>query len=209
VRADRLPLDGRAYVEAVRALERLIRATPDLSNLAAIRDFLATAPPGLIGVRTAEDCAAADDEKLRVMIRYMILGTTAMKDLHDATRQWLDERGYALPPWDPQAGAPHQRRRITYGGRLAATVTWTPQPSVSFADGLSDPERRWVLAMAIAAGERREWTEADLQRFAAYLTMGGASFAADRVLSDAQIGAKHGVPESGAALRRSLDDLDL
>ena len=49
----------------------------------------------------------------------------------------------------------------------------------------------------------------DLQRFAAYLTMGGASFAGERILSDAHIGAKYGVPESAAALRRSLDDLDL
>jgi len=209
VRADRLPLDGRSYVDAVRALERLIRATPDLSNLAAIRDFLAAAPPGLIGVRTAEDCAAADDEKLCVLIRHIILGTTAMEDLHNATRQWLAQRGYALPPWDPHAGGAYQRRSITYGGRIAATVTWMPQPSVRLTEGLSDPERRWVLAMAIAAGERREWNEDDLQRFAAYLSMGGASFADDRVLSDAQIAAKYGVPECAAAFRRSLDDLDV
>ena len=209
MRRERLPLDGRSYVDGVRELERLIRATPDLSNLATIRDFLVAAPPGLLGVRTAEDCGTADDEKLRVLIRYMILGTKAMEDLHEATRRWLTEHGYALPPWDPHAGAPYQGRRITYGGRIAATVSWTPQPSVRFADGLSDPERQWVLAMAIGAGERREWTEEDLQRFAAYLTMGGASFAGERILSDAHIGAKYGVPESAAALRRSLDDLDL
>jgi hypothetical protein len=157
VRRERLPLDGRSYIDAVRELERLIRATPDLSNLATIRAFLVAAPPGLLGVRTAEDCGTADDVKLRVLIRYMILGTKAMEDLH----------------------------------------------------GLSDPERRWVLAMAIAAGERRQWKEDDLQRFAAYLTMGGASFADERILSDAQIAAKHGVPESAAAFRRSLDDLNL
>jgi len=209
VRRDRLPLDGRSYVDAVRELERLIRATPDLSNVATIRDFLAAAPPGLIGVRTAEDCGAADDEKLRVLIRYMILGTKAMEDLHEATRRWLADHGYARPPWDPHADEPHGCRRITYDGRIAATVTWTPQPSVTFANGLSDPERRWVLAMAIAAGERREWKEDDLHRFAAYLTMGAASFAAERILSDAHIAAKYDIPESAAAFRRSLADLDL
>jgi len=209
VRRERLPLDGRSYIDAVCELERLIRATPDLSNLATIRDFLVAAPPGLLGVRTAEDCGTADDEKLRVLVRYMILGTKAMEDLHGATRRWLTERGYALPPWDPQAGAPSQGRRITYGGRIAATVTWTPRPSVTLADGLSDAERRWVLAMAIGAGERRQWKEDDLQRFAAYLTMGGASFADERVLSDAHIAAKYGVPESAATFRRSLDDLNL
>jgi len=37
---DLLPLDGRSYLESIRELERLIRATPDLSNLADIRAFL-------------------------------------------------------------------------------------------------------------------------------------------------------------------------
>ena len=55
MRRGRLPLDGRSYPESVRELERLIRVTPDLSNL------------------PAEECLAADDEKLRVLIRYMIL----------------------------------------------------------------------------------------------------------------------------------------
>ena len=68
---DRLPLDGRSDLESVSDLERLIRATPDLSNLAGIRAFLATAPPSLMGVRTAEECREADDEKLRVaMVAY-------------------------------------------------------------------------------------------------------------------------------------------
>src|SRR5256885_17175721 len=101
-----------------------------------------------------------------------------MKDLHDAPRQWLDERGYALPPWDPQAGAPHQRRSITYGGRLAATVTWTPQPSVRFADGLSGHERRGVLAMAIAAGARPEGEGEGVPRFRPPPPPGGGSISA-------------------------------
>ncbi len=37
---DLLPLDGRSYLESTRELERMIRATPDLSNLADIRAFL-------------------------------------------------------------------------------------------------------------------------------------------------------------------------
>jgi len=40
MRHDRLPLDGRSYLEPIREAERLIRATPDLSNLADIRAFL-------------------------------------------------------------------------------------------------------------------------------------------------------------------------
>ena len=98
MRRERLPLDGRSYIDAVCELERLIRATPDLSNLATIRDFLVAAPPGLLGVRTAEDCGTADDEKLRVLVRYMILGTKAMEDLHGATRTSPRSTAFLSPP---------------------------------------------------------------------------------------------------------------
>jgi len=75
-----LPLDGQSDLESVRELERLICATPDLSDLATIRAFLATTPRSLVGERTAEECLAADDEKLRVLIQYRILGSSAMTD---------------------------------------------------------------------------------------------------------------------------------
>jgi len=39
--------------------------------------------------------------------------------------------------------------------------------------------------------------------------MGGASFAREREVNDAEIAAKYGVPEAMVAYRRSLDDLDL
>src|SRR6266404_3456557 len=197
---DRLPLDGRSYAESVRELERLlIRGTPDLSNLADIRAFLSTAPPSLMGERTAEECLAADDAKLRVLIHYVILGASAMADLHPTSRAWLRDRNYAQPPWDAQGREHGKCRRITYRGRLAAVVSWEPERSVTFSDGLSDVERRWVLAMAIGAGEHPDWQDVDLQRFAAYLTMGGASFAADRPLSDAEISEKYEVPEASVA----------
>jgi hypothetical protein len=206
---DRLPLDGRCYLESIRELERLIRATPDLSNLADIRAFLSTAPSSLMGERTAEECLAADDEKLRVLIHYIILGASTMADRHPASRAWLSDRNYAQPPWDVEAREPGNRRLIRYRGRIGAVVSWEPARSVAFAKDLSDVERRWVLAMAIGAGERPDWQDADLERFAAYLTMGAASFAADRALSDAEISEKHEVPEAIVAFRRTLDDLDL
>ena len=80
---------------------------------------------------------------------------------------------------------------------------------MAFAEGLTEVERRWVLALALGAGERPEWSDAELERFAAYLTMGGASFAREREVNDAEIAAKYGVPEAMVAYRRSLDDLDL
>jgi hypothetical protein len=203
-----LPLDGQSYLESVRELERLIRATADLSNLAAIRAFLAAAPRSLVGERTAEECLVADDEKLRVLIHYMILGSSAMTDLHPASRGWLNRGGYPPPPWDPGSKPSGKRRVITYWGRLAAIVTWEPARSVEFAEGLTEVERRWVLALAIGAGERPEWSDAELQRFAAYLTMGGASFARDREMNDVEIATQYGVPEAMVASRRALDDLD-
>src|SRR5258708_22909889 len=117
---DRLPLDGRSYVESVRELERLIRGTPDLSNLADIRAFLSTAPSSLMGERTAEECLAADDTKLRVLIHYVILGASAMADLHPASRAWLRDRKYAQPPWDADGREHGKRRRITYRVSMAA-----------------------------------------------------------------------------------------
>lgn len=209
MRPDPLPLDGESCLASARELERLIRATPDLSNLAEIRAFIAAAPRSLMGERTAEECLAADDEKLRVLVHYMILGSSAMTGLHAASREWLDWRGYAPPPWDT-GSKPHGRRRfITYRGRAGAMVSFEPERSVAFAEGLSEVERRWVLAMAIGAGERPDWSDVELHRFAAYLTMGGASFARDRELSDAKIAATYEVPEAMVAYRRSLDDLDL
>ena len=209
MRRTQLPLDGQAYVESLRELERLIRATPDLSNLATIRTFLAAAPRSLLGERTVGECQAADDEKLRVLLHYMILGSSAMGDLHPASRGWLNRGGYPPPPWDPESRPYGKERVITYGGRLGAIVAWEPARSVAFGEGLTEVERRWVLALAIGAGERPEWSDAELERFAAYLTMGGASFAREREVNDAEIAAKYGVPEAMVAYRRSLDDLDL
>lgn len=64
-----------------------------------------------------------------------------------------------------------------------------------------------ALAPAIGAGERPEWSHAERQRFAADLTMGGASFAREREVNDVEVAAKYGVPEAMVAYRRSLDDL--
>ena len=38
--SDLVSLDGRSYLVSTRELERMIRTTPDLSNLADIRAFL-------------------------------------------------------------------------------------------------------------------------------------------------------------------------
>ena len=155
MRRTQLPLDGQAYVESLRELERLIRATPDISNLATIRTFLAAAPRSLLGERTAGECLAADDEKLRVLLHYMILGSSAMADLHPASRGWLNRGGYPRPPWDPESRPCGKRRVITYRGRLGAIVAWEPARPVAFGEGLTEVERRWVLALAIGAGSAR------------------------------------------------------
>ena len=168
-----LPLDGQAYVQSLRELERLIPATPDISNLATIRTFLGAAPRSLLGERTAGECLAADDEKLRVLLHDLILGSSAMADLRPASRGWLNRGGYPRPPWDPESRPCGKRRVITYRGRLGAIVAWEPARPVAFGEGLTEVERRWVLALAIGAGERPEWSDAELERFAAYLTMGG------------------------------------
>jgi hypothetical protein len=85
---DLRPLDGRPYLECTRELERLIRATPRLSNLADIRALPSTAPPSLMGERTAEECLGADDEKLRGLIHYMI---DAGSEAGVAFRRTLDD----------------------------------------------------------------------------------------------------------------------
>ena len=77
-------------------------------------------------------------------------------------------------------------------------------PSLADAD-------EFIAAARQSAALHRPWLSAPdtPERFAAYLTMGGASFAVDRALSDAEISEKYEVPEAIVAFRRTLDDLDL
>ncbi len=58
---DRLPLDTQSYLGSVRELERLIRATPDLSNLAEIRALLAA--PGLSGTGSRRSATGAGSSR--------------------------------------------------------------------------------------------------------------------------------------------------
>src|SRR5207237_10254144 len=97
----------------------------------SIRTFLAAAPRSLLGERTAGECLAADDEKLRVLLHYMILGSSAMADLHPASRGWLNRGGYHRPPWDPESRPCGKRRVMTYRGRLGAVVAWEPARAVA------------------------------------------------------------------------------
>ncbi len=63
--------------------------------------------------------------------------------------------------------------------------------------------------MAIGAGEKSNWDEEELRRFAAYLTMGGAEFSNDRKLSNEEIAKKYEVPIEEVEYRRGLpDDID-
>jgi hypothetical protein len=59
--------------------------------------------------------------------------------------------------------------------------------------------------MAIGAGERPQWSDEELARYAAYLTMGD-EFAADRGLDDETLAVKYQVPLEAVRLRRNLPD---
>lgn len=200
----RLPLDDEKYRDYLRELAELVRRDPELADAEAVRAFLEE-HRRCLGERTAEALFSAPDEPLRVMVHYMVLGATDLADLREISRDWLRGRGYRLPPWDltvPRTA----RRLIFYRGQVGAVVEWEPEKAVELKASLAEPEKRWVTAMAIGAGECPQWSDEALQRFAAYLTMGEAEFAADRGRPDEELAQKYGVPVDAVQCRRALPD---
>jgi hypothetical protein len=198
-----LPLDQRGYAAFRQGLADLMRHDPELLDLDAARAFLRDNRV-FLGELTALEFEEAPDEPLRVMIHYMVLGASDLGAYHEASRSWLAGRGFALPPWDPGTSR-SASRLIPYRGKVAAVVEWQPQRALTVDPALDERSQRWVLAMAIGAGERPQWNDQEIKRYAAYLTM-GEEFAADRELSDEALADKYDVPVDAVQYRRRLSD---
>ena len=198
-----LPLDQGSYAAFRQGLGDLIGRDPELVDLDAARAFL-RGHRAFLGERTALELDEAPDEPLRVMLHYMVLGASDLGSFHETSRKWLAGRGFALPPWDPTTSRTASRL-IAYRGKVAAVVEWQPQRALTVDPALDERSQRWVLAMAIGAGERPQWNDQEIKRYAAYLTM-GEEFAADRELSDEALADKYGVPVEAVQYRRTLPD---
>jgi hypothetical protein len=202
-----LPLDDERYQPLRDQLKDMLRRDPELSDANSLREFLESYKD-YFGTRTSAEISAGTDNMIRRTIHYIVLSSTELASFHEASRNWLKEQGYQLPPWDTELSY-KLHRVIEYKGRAAAVVEWEPQKNITLDPGLKEDEKNWVLAMAIGAGEKPNWSEEELRRFAAYLTMGGAEFSNDRNLSDREIAEKYEVPIEEVEYRRRLpDDID-
>src|SRR5574337_1304246 len=202
--AANLPLDAPPYAPLRRLLRDLAGVDPELTDITALSAFL-HAHREAIGDLTLVEFAAAPDDVQRMMAHYMVLGASELADLHEASRAWLHAHGYVPPPWDlavPRVGM----RMVPYKGKVGATVEWEPENRVTLDPRLDEHEHRWVLAMAIGAGERPQWSDEEIKRYAAYLTMPEHDFQRDRALGDEQLAAKYQVPLEAVQYRRTLPD---
>lgn len=202
-RSHELPLDQTGYAAFRTGLAALLTRDPELVEVESAREFFRW-HRAFLGERTAAAIEGAPEEPFRVMVHYMVLGATGLGELHQASRAWLAGHGFPLPPWDPGT-ARTASRLIPYRGKVAAVVAWEPEPSVTIDPALDERTHRWVLAMAIGAGERPQWSDEEIKRYAAYLTM-GAEFAADRGLADEGLAEKYDVPLDAVQYRRTLLD---
>ncbi len=203
--ASRLPLDAPQYAALRSVLRGLIGSDPDLFEIEKLRTFLYEHREA-IGERTLAGFEAAPDDVKCMMAHYMVLGATELADLHGLSRAWLQAHGFQPPPWD--LSTPRMASRmIPYAGKVAAAVEWEPERRVTLDPRLSAPESRWVLAMAIGAGERPQWSDEEIKRYAAYLTMPEQAFQQDRQLSDEELAEKYQVPVEAVQYRRTLPDV--
>jgi hypothetical protein len=199
-----LPLDDDQYESLRNQLKDLLRRDPELSDANLLREFLKKYKEHF-GTRTSAEMSAGIDNMLRRTIHYMVLSSTELASFHEISRNWLKGQGYQLPPWDIESS--HRLHRvIQYKGRAAAVIEWEPEKNITLDPSLKENEKNWVFAMAIGAGEKPDWDEEELRRFAAYLTMGGAEFSNDRKLSDQEIAEKYEVPIEEVEYRRGLPD---
>lgn len=204
-KASSLPLDAPHYTLLRQVLRELVGPDPELMQIEALSRFLQEHHETMGELTLAEFEAAPEDVK-RMMAHYMVLGASELADLHEVSRTWLQAHGYPQPPWD--VSVPRvAMRMIPYKGKVGATVEWEPENRVNLDPQLQEPERRWVLAMAIGAGERPQWNDEEIKRFAAYLTMPEPTFQQDRPLSDEQLAERYQVPVEAVQYRRTLPDV--
>ncbi|HWP92175.1 MAG TPA: hypothetical protein VNN20_08270 [Thermodesulfobacteriota bacterium] len=199
-----LPLDDERYQPLKDQLKNILRRDPELSDANLLREFLENYKD-YFGTRTSSEISTGTDNMIRRTVHYMVLSATDLQSFHITSRNWLKEQGYQLPPWDTESS--HKLHRvIEYKGHAAAVVEWEPEKNITLDPSLEESEKNWVLAMAIGAGEKPEWSVEELRRFAAYLTMGRAEFSNDRELGDQEIAEKYEVPIEEVAYRRGLPD---
>jgi hypothetical protein len=200
----RLPLDDRRYHAYLIALRELVERDPDLTDSSALREFFHSYR-GSFGPRTADLIQSADDSLMRVMTHVMVLAASELSALHETSRRWLGEHGHSLPPWDVAVPRTAQRL-IAFAGKVYGVVEWEPRPNVELESTLDPSERQWATALAVGIGERPQWTNAEVWRYAAYLVMGTEAFATERVRSDAELAERYGVPVDAVQYRRGLPD---
>jgi hypothetical protein len=204
-RTSNLPLDAPHYTLLRHLLLELVTADPELTDILELSAFLHEHHE-TVGDLTLAEFEAAPDDVQRMMVHYMVLGASELADVHELSRAWLQAHGYPLPPWDlsvPRVAL----RMIPYKSKVGATVEWEPEHRVTLDPRLNEHERRWVLAMAIGAGERPQWTDEEIKRYAAYLTMPEQEFQHDRHLSDEQLAEQYQVPIEAVQYRRTLPDV--
>jgi hypothetical protein len=200
----RLPLDDGRYHEYLVALRELVERDPDLTDGPALREFFRSYR-GCFGPRTADLIHGADDDLMPVMTHVMVLAASELSDLHETSRRWLGEHGHSLPPWDVAVPRTAQRL-IAFAGKVYGVVEWEPRPNVELEPTLDPRERRWATALAVGIGERPQWANTEVWRYAAYLVMGTQGFATERLRSNAELAEQYGVPVDAVQYRRGLPD---
>lgn len=199
-----LPLDQAQYATYLAELAEIIRRDPDLADMAALRAFL-RAHQDSFGPRTAALMLSADDMTLRTLLHVMVLAASELSDLHAASRAWLAGHGRNLPPWDVTVPRTAQRL-VTFHSKVYGVVEWEPEPRIELGHNLTEQERHWATALAIAIGERPQWSVHEAARYAAYLTLGTESFRDERDLPDEILAERHSVPVEAVRYRRELAD---
>lgn len=202
--AANLPLDAPQYASLRSLLREMVVPDPELTHIEELGIFLREHQEA-VGDRTLAEFEAAPDDVKRMMVHYMVLGASELADIHEASRAWLSLHGYSLPPWD--VSVPRVAMRLVpYKGKVGARIEWEPEKRVTLDPELNEDEHRWVLAMAIGAGERPQWTDEEIKRYAAYLTMPEQAFRYDRHLSDERLAVQYQVPVEAVQYRRTLPD---
>jgi hypothetical protein len=200
----RLPLDGEAYRGYLTDLRRLVEADRDLDDTDALHAFVAEHREQF-GPRTAQTTLDAPNDRLRVLVHVMVLAASELTDLHEGSREWLLAEGHTPPPWDVTVPRTAQRL-VSVGGKVRGVVEWEPERRVELDPDLSAPERRWATALAIGIGECPQWSDDEVRRYAAYLTLGVEEFAGERARPDEELAERHGIPVDAVRYRRGLPD---
>jgi hypothetical protein len=200
-----LPLDQERYAAYLAELAEIVHRDPELADTGVLRAFL-RAHQDSFGPRTAQLTLSADDMTLRTLIHIMVLAASELADLHAASRAWLAGHGRNLPPWDVTVPRTAQRL-VTFHSKVYGVVEWQPEPRIELGPHLTGQERRWATALAIAIGERPQWSSHEAARYAAYLTLGTESFRDERDLPDEILAERHNVPVEAVRYRRELADV--